>query len=90
MKTLRIFISGIVQGVFFRQFVKEQAEKLGLRGYVRNLNDGRVEAVIEGKDSDVDRMIELCKKGSPYSKVETIKIEKIGHQGFKEFKILRF
>ncbi len=87
MKTIRIFISGIVQGVFFRAFIKEQAENLGLNGYVRNLDDGRVEVVVEGYENDVNRMIELCKKGSQHSRVRDIEIEKIKHQGFKEFKI---
>lgn len=90
MKTIRIFISGIVQGVFFRAFVKENAESLGLRGYVRNLEDSRVEVVVEGKEKEVEKMVELCKKGAPYSKVEGIEVEKIENQGFKEFKILRF
>lgn len=90
MKTVRVFISGIVQGVFFRAFIKENAENLGLTGYVRNLEDGRVEVVVEGYDNEVNKMIELCKKGPPHSKIKDIEIEKIGHQGFQEFKILRF
>ena len=90
MKTLRVFISGIVQGVFFRAFIKEQADKLDLKGHVRNLDDGRVEVVVEGKENDVNKMIETCKKGAPYSKVTDIEIEKIENQGFKEFKIIRF
>ena len=89
MKTLRIFISGIVQGVFFRAFVREQAENLGLKGYVRNLDDGRVEVVVEGYENDVNRMVEVCKKGPPHSKVRNIEIERMEHQGFEEFKILR-
>ena len=49
-KTKKILVKGLVQGVFFRQFIKEQADKLGICGYVRNLDDGRVEAVVEGDD----------------------------------------
>ena len=89
MKTIRIFISGIVQGVLFRAFVKEQAENLGVNGYVRNLDDGRVEVVVEGYENEVNRMVELCKKGPAHSKVRDIEIEKISNQDFKEFKILR-
>lgn len=62
MKTIRVFISGIVQGIFFRNFIKENAEAYGIKGYVRNLEDGRVEAVFEGYDNDVNKMIEICKK----------------------------
>jgi acylphosphatase len=90
MKTVKIFISGIVQGVLFRAFIKDEAEKLGLNGYVRNLDDGRVETVIEGYDNDVNRMIEICKKGPPQGRVRDVEIEKLSNQGFGEFKILRF
>ena len=90
MKTIRIFISGLVQGVLFRAFVKEQADNLGVNGYVRNLDDGRVEVVVEGYENDVNRMIELCKRGSPQSKVKDVEIEKMKNQGFEDFKILRF
>lgn len=90
MKTVRVFISGLVQGVFFRAFIKEEAENLGLTGHARNLEDGRVEVVIEGYDNEVNKMIEICKKGSPHSKIKDVEIEKIEHQGFSEFKIIRF
>ena len=50
MKTLKIVISGVVQGVFFRKFVKENADELEVKGFVRNLDDGKVEIVIEGED----------------------------------------
>ena len=90
MKTVKITISGNVQGVFFRAFVKEQAENLGVYGYARNLEDGRVEAVAEGYENDVNRLIEACKRGPIHSKIKEIEIEKIPHQGFTEFKILKF
>ena len=90
MKTLRIFISGVVQGVFFRDFIREQAENLGLKGYVRNLDDSRVEVVVEGDNNEVNKMLELCKKGSPHSRIRDIEIEKIENKGFESFKILRF
>ena len=54
MKTLKILITGTVQGVFFRNFIKEEAEKLELKGYVRNLPDKRIELVIEGRDESVN------------------------------------
>lgn len=90
MKTIRIFISGIVQGVFFRAFAKEQADNLGLTGYVKNLEDGRLEIIIEGYENDVNRMIEACKKGPRGSRVRDIEIEKLTHQGFESFRIIRF
>lgn len=90
MKTLRIYVSGIVQGVFFRAFVREEAEKRGLKGYVRNLEDGRVEVVVEGEDSKVNEMVGMCKQGPPHAQVENVEISEINHQGFKDFKIIRF
>ena len=87
MKTLKIKINGIVQGVFFRKFVKESAEEIGIRGYVRNLNDGNVELIIEGKDEKVNEMLNRCKKGPKHSEIKDIEIEEIKHQGFDGFKV---
>jgi acylphosphatase len=60
---VHVFISGIVQGVFFRQKTKQQAGNLGVTGWVRNLSDGRVEAVFEGKEEDVKALVDFCRKG---------------------------
>jgi len=89
MKTLRVYISGTVQGVLFRKFIEENANRVGVRGFVRNLDDGRVEVVLEGKDENVLEMVEICKKGNPHSQVRDIKIQEITNQGFKGFKIMR-
>ena len=88
MKTIRIHITGMVQGIMFRQFIKDQADKIGVKGYVRNLEDGRVEVAIEGKDQEVNEMLKICRKGAPYSQVKELEIEDIPSQEFKEFKIL--
>jgi len=87
MKTFRIFITGSVQGVFFRKYVKDNAEKLNIRGYVRNLVDGRVEVLAEGSDDHVKQFLELCKLGSRQSEVKDVKYEEIKHQNFKDFRI---
>ncbi|GIU68598.1 MAG: acylphosphatase [Candidatus Pacearchaeota archaeon] len=87
-RSLRVYISGIVQGVFFRSFVKENAEKLNVKGFVRNLEDGRVEIFIEGNIENVNKMLELIKKGPKNSKIEKIEIKEEKFQGFKNFKIL--
>jgi len=88
MKTIRIHITGMVQGVFFRKFIKDQADKIGVKGYVRNLEDGRVEVVIEGKEQAVNEMLKICRKGAPYSQVKELEIEDLRTEDFKEFKIL--
>ena len=67
---VHIFISGRVQGVFFRQKTKQQAERLDVTGWVRNLPDGRVEAVFEGEEKAVKALEEYCHHG-PSSAVVT-------------------
>jgi len=69
-----IFISGFVQGVGFRQFVKNNADERNLTGWVRNLPDGRVEAVLQGRKKDIKSVILLCKKGPFLSEVENVEL----------------
>ena len=88
MKTNKIIITGTVQGVFFRQFVKGQAERLELKGFARNLDDGKVEVVVEGRDENVNEMVLACKKGPPQSEIKGLEQEEINHQSFDNFKIL--
>ncbi|MBT4165465.1 acylphosphatase [archaeon] len=90
MKTLRIYITGAVQGVFFRKFIKEKADELNIRGFIRNLEDGRVEVVAEGRDEKVNELLAQCKKGSPHSEVKNIETQELKHQGFKGFKVSLF
>ena len=61
MKTVKIFVTGSVQGAYFRQFVNKTANELKLKGFVRNMDDGRVEVIAEGRDEKVNEMIEACK-----------------------------
>jgi acylphosphatase len=74
MKQAHIFVSGYVQGVGFRQFVKSNARKLGLTGWVRNLSDGRVEAVFLGEQNTLEEMISLCHKGVFLSEVKGVQV----------------
>ena len=87
-KSVRLYIKGTVQGVFFRQFIKENAERYNVKGFVRNLEDGRVEVFAEGNQEDVEKMIELCKQGQKHSKIEDVEIKEERFQDFKEFKLL--
>ena len=89
MKTSKIFISGTVQGIFFRKFVEEEAQKLELKGFARNLDDGRVEVVVEGKDENVNELVEKCRQGPPHSQVTNVEAKEIKHQGFSVFRILK-
>lgn len=87
-KSVRLYIEGIVQGIFFRMFVKENAEKNNVKGFVRNLEDGRIEIFLEGTIDDVNKMIEICKKGPKHSQIKKVEIKPETFQDFKEFKIL--
>ena len=69
-----LYISGVVQGVFFRSNTRDKALGLGLQGWVRNLQDGRVEAVVQGENSEVREMIEWCKAGPPSANVDDVDV----------------
>jgi acylphosphatase len=88
MKRVRVHISGMVQGVFFRGAARRAAADLNLTGWVRNMEDGRVEAVLEGEDTDVDKMIEWCKAGPPTARVEKVDTTEEHYTGgFHDFSI---
>jgi acylphosphatase len=70
-----LFISGIVQGVFFRHYTFETAHKLGLTGWVRNLPNCQVETVFEGPKDKVYEMIKWCHHGPPSAKVTSVNIQ---------------
>jgi acylphosphatase len=69
-----VFISGFVQGVGFRRFVKHHALKLGLTGWVKNLADNRVEAVFCGSKEQIEKITSVCKKGSFFAEVKNVQI----------------
>ena len=77
MATVRahLFISGLVQGVFFRAFTRNVAAKLGLTGWVRNLTDGRVEAVLEGNREVIETAVLECRRGPVGSSVSDVSVE---------------
>ncbi len=90
MQRIHIFISGIVQGVNFRRFVKEKADESNIKGYVKNTEDSGVEAVFEGSEEDLEKVINHCKKGPLSAKVNKIKIIKQKYkEEFKSFEIIR-
>ena len=72
MAAARFFIDGIVQGVFFRASTREQALALGVRGYARNLHDGRVEVLAVGDVQAVERLAEWLKHGPPHARVDRV------------------
>ncbi len=82
-------IYGIVQGVFFRANTRRVAKRLGLKGYVRNLPDGSVEAVFEGERDKVEKAIEWCRRGPPLARVERVEVKYEEYRGeYDDFYIL--
>lgn len=72
---VHLVVSGRVQGVFFRQSTADTARRLGLRGWVRNLPDGRVEAEAEGDRAAVEALVEWCRHGPPAARVDDLEVE---------------
>jgi acylphosphatase len=89
-RRVHVWISGRVQGVFFRAYTLDAAQSIGVAGWVRNLPDGRVEAVIEGEADKVKKMIEWCYEGSPMSRVDNVEVLEEVHIGeFNRLEITR-
>lgn len=87
---MHLHISGRVQGVFFRDTTSQMAESMGLTGYVKNLIDGRVEIVVEGKKGDVDRLVQWCHTGPRGAIVKSVEIHNEPYHGeFKFFEVRR-
>ena len=86
-RCVRVQISGTVQGVGFRYMTKQAADRIGARGYVRNLPDTRVEAVFEGRRDVVERALEFVREGPPGSLVTSVALEDLPHQGHESFEI---
>lgn len=70
-----VYVSGNVQGVFFRDSTRQKAEELGLTGWVKNTSDGRVEAVFEGPTDEVRQMVDWCENGPSQADVDDVEVE---------------
>lgn len=70
----RVLIRGRVQGVFFRDGCRQQADRSGVTGWVANRPDGTVEAVLEGSEEAVTRLVEWCRHGPPHARVEDVEV----------------
>jgi acylphosphatase len=90
VQRVHLWISGRVQGVFFRSATREQARARGLTGWVRNAPDGRVEAEVQGPSAAVERLVAECREGPPGAKVTTVDVEKIAVvPDEREFRVAR-
>ncbi|GKZ12240.1 acylphosphatase [Haladaptatus sp. T7] len=84
-----VFVSGKVQGVYYRANTRDTAQGKGLDGWVQNLSDGRVEAVFEGPESEVEEMVEWCHTGSPAADVDDVTVTYASPEGEDGFRIRR-
>lgn len=89
MKKIKAIVSGKVQGVGFRMYTRSQARHLGVEGYVKNLRDGDVEIVAQGKADKIDALLEWAKSGSPSAVVDNLTVEMMGDsdEEFEGFEI---
>ncbi|MSP27268.1 MAG: acylphosphatase [Methylococcales bacterium] len=77
MRRVKIVVSGRVQGVYFRYFTQKEAEKSGVRGSVKNLDDGRVEIIAEADSATLDAFIRWCHKGAITARVDSVEISEL-------------
>lgn len=89
METFHLLISGKVQGVFFRETSRRLAEKLDIKGWIKNTLDGKVEALVTGDTRDLNDFVNFCKTGPESAIVDEIKVSKHEIINFKKFEIIR-
>ncbi|HWL65343.1 MAG TPA: acylphosphatase [Actinomycetota bacterium] len=84
---VHVFVNGDVQGLGFRQAIADKANEQGVTGWVRNLRDGRVEAVLEGPRDEVYRVVGLCRAGPKGARVDNVQVDREPPRNEKSFKI---
>jgi acylphosphatase len=89
LQTISITVSGIVQGVFYRQSAKEKALELGIAGLVKNLPDGNVFILATGTGEQLDQLVKWCRVGPAKAKVTSVNVEPVSSQEFLGFVIQR-
>jgi acylphosphatase len=85
--TIHLVIKGKVQGVFYRATAKQTAKKYGITGWIRNTEEGNVEALVSGDKRSLDQFIDWCKKGPSNAKVDEVTVSQRGFAGFNTFEI---
>jgi acylphosphatase len=88
MISVHVRVSGRVQGVFYRAYTKAQAQELGIKGWVRNVPGGGVEAVLEGERQKVGELVGLMKTGPEGSMISGLELSELKCKGYEDFKII--
>lgn len=89
LQTISITVSGVVQGVYYRQSTKEKALELGISGIVKNLPDGNVCVLATGTPDQLDQLVQWCKQGPKHARVTSVDVENVEVQKFFGFAIQR-
>ena len=87
MSAIDVVVSGRVQMVGFRAFTRRNAILLGVRGYVENMGDGKVHAVLEGEGYQVEKLLEMVRQGPQSSEVRDVKVQNIDSYGYLSFEV---
>lgn len=87
-KALKIHITGPFQPFFFKRYIKDNADREGVKGFIRMLQDGKAEIFIEGDGDKVENMEAICKRGPPGSNFKKVEVKEEQFQSFQEFKML--
>lgn len=88
MKTVRCLVAGRVQGVWFRGSTQTEARRLGIAGFAKNLDDGRVEVVAHGEDRAVDELVRWLHRGPRLARVDSVDVEDAAPPDGDDFKVL--
>lgn len=85
---VHIWVTGRVQGVYFRYAVEEEAQDRGITGWIRNLPDGRVEGIFEGEGPRIQELLAFCQRGPMYARVDRVEVREEPFRGeFRRFEI---
>ena len=80
-------VTGLVHDVFFRAWARDEAQALGVSGWIRNCSDGSVEALVEGDSEAIEELIDLLREGPPGAQVEDVEIEEADREGLSGFEV---
>lgn len=89
MPTIHLLIKGRVQGVFYRASAREEAERTGIKGWIKNTPEGHVEALVSGTESQLEAFTKWCKRGPDKARVDEVLVTEETDNSFDEFTIIR-